>query len=125
MQALRHARQAAQAEPDDAGNQLTLALAALANEHEVTFGRASAALIELEPANPASRFFAGLAAAIDGQWELAEQELLLAQELGMDPGMVQEALDAGIRTQARIRRLAKGGAYAIAGWLVGLGLRLS
>ena len=40
----------------------------------------------------------------------------------MAPELVQGALDQGIHTQARLRRLLKGGIYAVVGWLVGLGL---
>ena len=120
--ALRHAQEAAEAQPDDDSILITLALAAMANEDQDTLRQASTALVALDPANPVGRFFAGLSAAIDGKWELAEEELLLAKDLGMDPEMVQEALDQGISTQARLRRALKGGLYALAGWLVGLGL---
>jgi len=120
--ALQYAQAAAEAQPDDISILFTLTLAAMANEDQDTFSQASAALVELEPENPAGRFFAGIAAATDGKWELAEQELLLAEDLGMDPELVQEALDQGIRTQARLRRALKGGLYSLVGWLVGLGL---
>jgi hypothetical protein len=63
-----------------------------------------------------------LVAATDGQWDQAEQELLLSQELGMPADAVQQALAQGIRTQARIRRGLRWGAYSLVGWLVGLAL---
>lgn len=121
-QALRHAQSAVEAQPDDVSILITLALAALANENQNTLRQASVALVELDPANPAGRFFNGIAAASDGKWELAEHELLLAQDLGMAPELVQDTLDHGIRTQARLRRLLKGCIYAFVGWLVGMGL---
>ena len=120
--ALRHAQAAAEAQPDDFNIMLTLTFTAIANEDEDTFQQASAALVALDPDNPAGHFFAGIAAANDGKWELAEKEVLLAKDLGMEPEVVQIALDQGISAQARLRRALKGGLYAILGWLVGLGL---
>ena len=118
----QHAREAAAAMPEDPTMHITLFLGALANEDDAVMRQASAALVELAPANPVSHYFAGISAAVDGKWERAEREMLLAQELGMPPEAVEDALANGIRAQARLRRLLKGGGYAVAGWLIGLGL---
>ncbi len=66
-------------------------------------------------------FYAGLIAARDGQWELAEQELLTARALGMPEDAVQAALDNGIAIQARMLRWLRRGTYAFVGWLAVLG----
>ena len=117
----RHAQAAAAALPDDPDAQLTLFLGALSNREEDGMRQASAALLRIEPDNPVSHYCAGLSAAVDEKWEQAEREILLAQELGMPAEAVEGALDNGIRAQARLRRVLKGGAYSVVGWLAGLG----
>ena len=117
----RHAQAAAAALPDDPDAQLTLFLGALANQEEDGMRQASAVLLRLAPENPVSHYCAGLSATVDGKWEQAEREILAAQELGMPAEAVEGALDSGIRAQARLRRVLKGGAYSVVGWLVGLG----
>lgn len=118
----RHAQASAAAQPDSPAAQAALFLGAWANEEEDVLRQASSALLRLEPDSPTSHYFAGISAAIDGKWERAERELLLAQELGMPPDLIEETLNSGIHAQARLRRMLKGGTSAVVGWLVGLGL---
>lgn len=115
-----HARDAAEALPDDLGPQYVLLFAAIQYEDTDSIRRASEALIRLVPEDPMGHYVAGLVAADDGRWEEAERKLLLAQELGMPAERVQEALDGGIRTQARMWRAIRWAGYALAAWLVGL-----
>jgi Zn-dependent protease with chaperone function len=117
----RHAQAAAAALPDNPDAHLTLFVGALTNQEEDGMRQASAALLRLAPDNPVSHYCAGLSAAVDEKWEQAEREILVAQELGMSPEAVEDALDSGIRAQARLRRILKSGAYSVAGWLAGLG----
>ena len=118
----RHAQAAATALPDDPSVQTTLFLGAWANQEDDVLREASATLLRLAPDSPTSHYFAGISAAIDGKWERAEREILLAGELGMPPELIEDALNSGIHAQARLMRLLKGGAYTVVGWLVGLGL---
>jgi Zn-dependent protease with chaperone function len=115
-----HARDAAAALPDYPGVQYVLLFAALNYEDVDSLRQASEALIRLVPDQPVGYYIAGLIAADDGRWEDAERKLLLAQELGMPAEQVQEALDSGIRTQARMWRAIRWAGYALAAWLVGL-----
>jgi Zn-dependent protease with chaperone function len=119
-EALTHIQAAAQALPDDASINLTLLHAGLANEDMAAIRQASTTLVRVLPQHPLGHFIAGLVAAQDGQWEKAEQELLLSQKLGMPAEDVQKALDDGIASQARLYRSLRWGAYGIVGWLAGL-----
>lgn len=123
-EALGLAQAAAEALPDEPSTQLVLIQAAFANEKPELGREASDKLLRVAPELPISHYLAGLVSAIDGHWETAEAELLRAQDLGMPAEAVQDVLDQGIRTQARFRRGLRGGAYATAAWLAGLGLLL-
>ena len=115
-----HARNAAEALPDDLGPQYVFLFAAIEYKDTDSIRRASEALIRLVPDEPLGHYVAGLVAAEDGRWEEAERKLLLAQELGMPAEQVQEALDSGIQTQARMWRAIRWAGYALAAWLAGL-----
>lgn len=115
-----HAREAADALPDDPGAQYVLLFAAIEYDDMDSVRRASEALIRLVPDDPLGYYIAGLIAADDGRWEDAERKLLLAQELGMPAEQVQEALDSGIRTQARMWRAIRWAGYVLAAWVAGL-----
>lgn len=119
-EALDHAWTAAKALPDDDHANLTLLMAGLANEDVSAIRQASTTLVRVLPDLPEGHFFAGLVAAEDGKWEEAERELLRAKQLGMPAEYVQEALDSGIASQARLYRWLRRGAYGVAGWLAGL-----
>jgi Zn-dependent protease with chaperone function len=121
MSGYRHAQAAAANLPHDPGIQATLFMGAWAAQDEATMQQASAALLTLAPDNPLSHYFAGISAALDGKFERAEREILLAQELGMPSELIEGTLASGIHAQARLRRLLKGGAYSVVGWLIGLG----
>jgi Zn-dependent protease with chaperone function len=115
-----HAQDAAQALPEDPEVQVALLWAALEYKDSDTIREASSKLTQLVPDYPVGHFYAGLSSAEDGKWEEAEEQLLVAQELGMPPAAVQEALDAGIRTQARMRRWLRWAGYGLVAWVVGL-----
>jgi Zn-dependent protease with chaperone function len=121
-EALTYARAAAEALPDDADASLVLLYAGLVRQDSSAIRQASETLIDVAPEFPLAHYIFGLVAAEDGKWELAEQELLLAQDLGMPAEDVQEALDSGISSQARTYRWLRRGGYALVGWLVGIGI---
>ena len=119
QQALEYAKAAAQALPEDIEIQLVLVMAASANNEPTLERQANAKALELDPKNPIAHYFAGIHAAQDKKWEQAEKELLLAQQLGMPAEAIQEALDSGIHSQARLYRILRWSGYTLAGWLAG------
>ncbi|MCP4537573.1 MAG: hypothetical protein GY832_10535 [Chloroflexi bacterium] len=121
-EALSHARAAVEELPDDDHANVALLFAGLVNKDMDAIRQASTTLVRVLPEFPYAHYFFGLLAANDGKWELAERELLLAQELGMPAEDVQSALDDGIASQARQGRWLRRGAYILVGWLVGMGV---
>ena len=120
-EALTLAKAASQAQPNDPYTAYMLCMAAAVNGDITTLRQASRHLIELSPQEPLGYYFAGLVAADDGQWELAESELLLAQKYGVPQADIEAALnETGIRAQARLYRGLRWGGYGLVGWLVGL-----
>lgn len=123
-EALSVAQAAAETLPSEPGIQAGLLMAAAANERLDLAQAAAAQWLELAPDDPRPHYFVGVLAAADGRWELAETELLRSKSLGMPEADVDEMLDKGIRTQARMRRWLRGAGYATATWLGVLGLVL-
>lgn len=118
--ALDHARRAVAALPDDEDANVALMYAGMVVGDWSAVRRATDKLLEIGSDNAEAHYQAGLLAAEDGEWERAERELLLAQELGKPANVVQPALDGRITSQARLRRVQRWGAYVIVGWLIGL-----
>ncbi|MEW5987678.1 MAG: M48 family metalloprotease [Chloroflexota bacterium] len=123
-EALTHAQAAVAAMPDDDQANLILLMAGAAYEDEDSIRQATTNLLNVAPQNPVTHYYAGLLAAMDSQWEKAESELLLAQELGMPAEEVQAVLSQDISSQARLYRWLRWGEYAVGGWLGGLGILL-
>jgi Zn-dependent protease with chaperone function len=121
-EALTHAMAAVEALPDDLEANMTLLYAGIVNESRAAMRRASTKLVEIDPQNPVGHYYFGLFLAADEEWERAEQELLLAQELGMPAEYVQAALNEGIASQARWARTLRAGGYTLLAWLTGLPL---
>lgn len=119
-EALAHARVAVEALPDDGHANAILLGAGAVNEDEAAVRQATEKLLQVWPDYPPAHYTAGILAANEGKWILAERELLLAQELGMPAEAVQEMLDNGITVQARQQRLIRIGIYSVVSWLVGL-----
>ena len=71
-------------------------------------------------AEPFAHYYAGLLAASDGKWEKAENELKVAQVLGISSETIQKLLDSGISRAARIIRIIRWGVIALAAWFIGL-----
>lgn len=124
-EALELAREAATAEPDDAPTQFVLVLAAAANEDRAVFKQSVERLLELTPDEPASHYFAGVLAMVEGKWTRARAEFTRAGELGLPEELYAEQLaeaDAHIRSQATQLVWLKRLGYIIAGWFGVLGL---
>jgi len=131
QRALDLAHTAADALPDDAWAQTVLLHAALCNWNDTIVRRASADVVRLDPDHPLGHFAAGLVAAQDGRWELAESELRLAERLGYEPARVREVLDMGVARHAMTARLRRRVLAGVLWWalggsvLFGLGVVLS
>ncbi len=120
-EALTLAQEVVRAEPDDVYYLQVLMIAAAVNQNINSLRQASNRLVELAPDYSAAHYFAGLVAAQDGKWELAESELLLAQKYGFPKEAIDEALtETGVRTQMTINRALQGGGIGLASWLAGL-----
>lgn len=116
---LKYARSAVEKLPDDAQANSALLLGGLYNNDVSAIRQASAKLVVVVPNEPIGHYFNGLVAADDGQWEKAEQELLLSQQLGMGAAEVQKALnDLNISQQANQARWLRAGAYATVTWII-------
>ena len=119
-EALAHAWVAVEALPDDDYTNAILLSAGAMNNDEAAIRQATEKLLRVWPDYPYAHYAAGILAANEEKWILAERELLLAQELGMPADIVQEALDSGIASQARQQRMLRIGTYSVVSWLAGL-----
>lgn len=118
-EALTLAQAAIKTLPDDPdAYEVLLQVGIVANDIYVT-RQAINKLLEIAPERPTTHFFAGLLAAENGEWEKAEQELLLSQKLGMPPEVVKQALDEQIYTQARWQQLQRWAGYGVLAWILG------
>ena len=119
LEALKLARSAVQETPDDEQALNALLVAGVLTNNVADVRQASSGLVRVAPQYPLGHFFSGLVAAEDQQWETAEEELLLAERLGMDHAAVEEALDkTGARSQANQARVLRALAYSLVIWIV-------
>ena len=108
--------------PEDDSTNLALLLAGTTVNNLPVARQADELLMKAAPTNPIGHYYAGLLAGTDKQWEKSESELLYSQRLGMDPKIVQHALDLGITRNAAIIRFLRWGGVALLFWLLGLGI---
>ncbi len=121
--ALDEARQAAEALPDDDGAILTWVMATTANGLATEGQQAAEHLLAVAPWSPIAHYLTGLFAADAGEWERAELELQLAQQMGMPADAVQHTLFAsGVAFQARLYRWLRRGGYLMVTWVLGFGV---
>jgi len=119
-EALWLAMSAQEALPEDPDANLLLVFAASANDNEPFLRLGVEAFVRTAPEEPLAHFYAGIIAAEDGKWQLAEQELLRSQELGMPPEMVQAALEDTVYSHNRQMTLLWRSLYALGIWLLGM-----
>jgi hypothetical protein len=84
------------------------------------FRRTTEQLVAKHPELMATHFFNAILAAHDENWITAEQEIKLAQSLGLPPEAAQEFLDSGVQTRARVWRYLTFSLYLVGAWIVGL-----
>lgn len=117
QEAFNLAQVAASMEPDDAYNQYILMFASITIGNQALMQSSCTAVMRLEPTEPIAHYICALFAADDGKYELAERELLLAQELGAPPDVIQSALNDGIARMARLYRAGRYSLYGLGGWI--------
>ena len=84
------------------------------------FRHATDQLVAKHPELMATHFYNALLAAYDEKWIKAEQEIKVAQNLGLAPEIAQQFLDSGVQTQARVWQYLIYSLYLVGAWIVGL-----
>jgi Zn-dependent protease with chaperone function len=98
----------------------TLFAAGLANNSKDDVLNSSKIIMAAQPNSPYSHIDAGIAAAVDGRWLEADNELTIAEKLGMPASVVEDMRQrSGIEARARFYRTLYGGVYTFIGWLLG------
>lgn len=122
-EALGLAQSAAAALPDDPFVAQVLIVAGAGSNDMNVVRQGVATLLRVAPNDPSTHYFNGLLEASDKHWIKAEDELLLAKQMGLPADAVDHALnESGIAGQARLWRLIRGIGYSFAGWIAGLGV---
>ena len=79
-------------------------------------------LLKIAPWNPQAHLYAGAILASDGKWIKADNEIKIAQQLGMSSEYMNMELVNEISRNASLMKLFIGGLIAMALWLLGLGI---
>lgn len=77
-------------------------------------------LVANHPQLMATHFFNAILAAHDEKWITAEQEIKVAQSLGLAPEIAQGFLDSGVQTRARVWQYLIYSLYLVGAWIIGL-----
>lgn len=84
------------------------------------FRDATEQLVAHHPQLMATHFYNAMLAAYDEKWITAEQEIKVAQSLGLPPEVAQQFLDSGVKTRATVWHYLIYSLYLIGAWVVGL-----
>ena len=84
------------------------------------FRQATEQLVAKHPELMATHFYNAILAAQDEKWITAEQEIKVAQSLGLEPEIAQRFLDSGVQTRARVWQYLIYSLYLVGAWIVGL-----
>ncbi|HKY45433.1 MAG TPA: tetratricopeptide repeat protein [Pyrinomonadaceae bacterium] len=77
-------------------------------------------LVAKHPQVMATHYYNAILAAFDEKWSTAEQEIKVAQSLGLAPEVAQQFLDSGVQTRARVWQYLYYALYLVGAWIVGL-----
>ena len=116
-QLVKEANRSPQQEPDFLVLQTQLAMEL--NQLD-DFRRGTEQLVAKHPELMATHLYNALLAAYDEKWITAEQEIKVAQSLGLAPEVAQQFLDSGVKTRARVWQYLFYSLYLVGAWLVGL-----
>jgi tetratricopeptide (TPR) repeat protein len=84
------------------------------------FRYATELLVQRHPDLMQTHFYSALLAASDEKWIKAEDEIKVAQSLGLAPEVAEEFLNSGVRTRARVWHYLIYSLYLVGAWIVGL-----
>ena len=84
------------------------------------FRQATEQLVANHPELMATHFYNAILAANDEKWITAEEEIKVAQSLGLPPEVAQQFLDSGVSSRATVWHYVIYSLYLIGAWLVGL-----
>jgi Zn-dependent protease with chaperone function len=110
----------AQNRRDDPGYALTVAQIAFEVDNIKEARVAVNALAASHPDLMETHYYLALLAAHDEDWEKAEEEIKLAQSLGLQGAIAQRFLDSGVHSRARGWRYFYYSLYLVGAWIAGL-----
>ena len=84
------------------------------------FRKTTEQLVAKHPQLMSSHFYNAILAAHDEKWITAEQEIKVAQSLGLPAEIAQQFLDSGVQTRARVWQYLIYSLYLVGAWIVGL-----
>ena len=121
---LQLAESAVASDPADSTYQYMFLLGGIRNQNIRIIDQASTALIELEPELAMAHFYQGLIAANNEDWSRAEDELIMARDLGWPADEINEILSEDISSNASRQRTEKRiltlGPQIVGVWLAGI-----
>ena len=84
------------------------------------FRQTTEQLVVKYPESVSSHYYNAILAAYDEKWIKAEQEIKVAQSLGLPAEIAQQFLDSGVQTRARVWQYLYYSLYLVGAWIVGL-----
>ncbi len=99
---------------------LLLAHIALDNDSGDDFRAATATLVAKHQDLMDTHYFNAIRAAMDEEWETAEQEIRRAESMGLDAATVNAFLASGVHSRVVVWKYAYLALYLVAAWAVGL-----
>jgi tetratricopeptide (TPR) repeat protein len=113
-------REANRSAPADADVLVLQAQLAMDLDRIDDFRRTTGQLVANHPELMATHFFNAILAAYDEKWITAEEEIKVAQSLGLAPEVAQRFLDSGVKTRATVWHYVIYSLYLIGAWVLGL-----
>jgi len=113
-------KEASRLAPHDAAALVMQAQLAMELDKINDFRRATEQLVANHPQLMATHFFNAILAASDEKWITAEEEIKVAQSLGLPPEVAQQFLDSGVKTRATVWHYLIYSLYLIGAWVIGL-----
>jgi len=113
-------REANRSAPEDGDALVFQAQLAMELDKTDDFRRTTEQLVANHPQLMATHFFNAILAAHDEKWITAEEEIKVAQSLGLAPEIAQQFLDSGVTAQATVWHYLIYSLYLIGAWVVGL-----
>ena len=84
------------------------------------FRQTTEQLVAKHPQSVSAHYYNAILAAYDEKWITAEQEIKVAQSLGLPAEIAQQFLDSGVHTRARVWQYLIYSLYLVGAWIVGL-----